>query len=451
MEITFITPKVYQAQFLEAELPVYSLGIPYLSAALKLRGHNTSLINGEMLGTREFIEKLQSINSKVIGITSMLFNIRELFDLVNYLRERHPSKILIAGGRGVSSLPAEYVFKKCRIDCIFHGEAERSLCSFLDMIQARAKNYGSIPGLCYRGLGGRIIVNRTDLTGLANLDDLPFPDRDLHDEKRYLAAQKRLTCGSLGPPMIRIHTGRGCPFNCAFCDRGEYPLKIRLRSTASILSEIRHCIEKYDCRDFFFNDDLFVASQPRLEEFCRAVISSGLNITWKANARVNSLPDKAYPLLRKAGCAGLFFGVESGSDRMLAKINKGVSARDIRRSVALCAENNISPFGYFVVGIPGETVEDHKATLSLMLELPFSGVEVFICMPYPNTPLFNELAANCPNFSWDAYTTWHDNSYSESKARFLNYEFEADPLEVRNMLLRSFAARNGINPGDEPY
>jgi radical SAM superfamily enzyme YgiQ (UPF0313 family) len=436
MDITFIIPKIYQAKYLESQISIPNLGIPYLSAAIKKNGHKAKLINGEMLSTKVFINRIKSIDTRVIGISSMLFNINELFDLVNFLREYYPSKIIIAGGCGPSSLPPDYIFRKCLLDLLFLGEAEGSLCAFMDMLESGSVDLERIPGLCYRKTGKTIKVNNFDMSIGNDLDKMPFPDRDLMGEKQYLKCQEKHIETNLGPPMIRIQTSRGCPFNCSFCDKGISGQKVRLRSADNLIEEIVFSKNKYKCDSFFFNDDLFVASQQRLEEFCIKLAEKNIKISWKAHARVNSLPDKTYPLIKKAGCTNLFFGIESGSEKILKILNKKISPEEIRHGIKTCHANGIKPGGYFMVGVPGETMDDHKATISLIKELPFFAIDVAIFSPYPNSALFARLAKECSYFSWDAYTTWKDDIFSESKEKFLNYSFEISPRLIRNKMLK---------------
>ncbi len=440
MDITFIIPKIYQARYLESQISIPNLGIPYLSAAIKNNGHETKLINGEMLSTKAFINRIKSIDTRVIGISSMLFNINEFFDLVNFLRELYPSKIIIGGGCGPSSLPPEYIFRKCMLDVLFRGEAESSLCAFMDMLESCQVNLERVPGICYRKAGKGIKVNDFDLSLSGDLDKIPFPDRDLMGEKQYLKCQKKYTRTNLGPPMIRIQTSRGCPFACSFCDKDITGQKVRLRSADNIIEEILFCQKRYKCSSFFFNDDLFVSSKKRLEEFCRKITEKKIKISWKAHPRVNSLHEKTYELIQRAGCTNLFFGIESGSEKILKILNKRISPEEIRRGIEACHASGIKPGGYFMVGVPGETMEDHKATIALIKDLPFYAIDVAIFMPYPNSKLFASLAKKCICFSWDAYTTWKDDILSESKEKFLNYSFEISPRLIRRKMLQIASA-----------
>ncbi|MBI2519912.1 MAG: radical SAM protein [Bdellovibrio sp.] len=420
MEVTFIIPKVE-----DLTVAIFSFGIPYISSFVKQHGHSVKLINGQILSDKKYKTLINSITSPVIGISTYHYDIREFFELTHFLKKKYPQKIIVAGGRGPASFPLEYIFSHGCADYIVLNEGEIPFNQLLTQMQAGNFSPENVPNLAYLKKG-KITLSKQQDALMENLDNLPFPDRDLIDQNFYLKLQKKIT----GERLIRIVTSRGCPHVCLFCDKSGMGNKIRLRSADSVIAEIEFCMKKYKTNHFFFIDDLFVHSKSRLIEFCEKILQKKLKIRWEAHARVNSLEPDLYPLLKKSGLEQLFFGIESGSQTILDRIQKGISVPDIKKTLQLCRKHAIKSFGYFIVGVPGESKKDHEATLKLIEEGPIDGVEVFYLLPYMGSPIFNKLYDR-NSFSWEDYCEWTDVlDFKPSMKSFLKYHSDYDPSQA---------------------
>ncbi len=420
MEVTFIIPKVENLT-----VAIFSFGIPYISSFIKQHGHSVKLINGQILSDKKYNDLINNITSPVIGISTYHYDIREFFALTHFLKKTYPDKIIVAGGRGPASFPLEYIFSHGRADYIILNEGEIPFNEMLTHLEANNFSPEKIPNLAYLK-NGKVTFSKQQNILMEDLDELPFPDRDLIDQSYYLKLQKKIT----GERLIRIVTSRGCPHVCLFCDKSGVGSKIRLRSADNVIAEIEFTMKKYKTNHFFFIDDLFVHSKSRLTEFCEKIIQKNLKIRWQAHARINSLAPEIYPLLKKSGCEQLFFGIESGSQSVLDRIQKGISVCEIKNTLKLCRQHKIKSFGYFIVGVPGESKKDHEATLKLIKDGPIDGVEVFYLLPYKGSPIFSNLY-DPKNFSWEDYCEWTDVlEFKPSMSAFLKYHSDYDPSKA---------------------
>ncbi|HAZ11198.1 MAG: hypothetical protein A2X86_08500 [Bdellovibrionales bacterium GWA2_49_15] len=420
MEVTFIIPKVEGLT-----VAIFSFGIPYISSFIKQHGHTVKLINGQILSDKKYDQLINNITSPVIGISTYHYDIREFFALTHFLKKKYPDKIIVGGGRGPASFPLEYIFTHGRADYLILNEGEIPFNEFLNLLEANQFSPEKVPNLAYLK-NGKVTLSRPQNVLMEDLDKLPFPDRDLIDQRYYLKFQQKIT----GERLIRIVTSRGCPHVCFFCDKSGMGNKIRLRSADSVIAEIEFTMKKYKTNYFFFIDDLFVHSNSRLTEFCEKIRQKKLKIRWEAHARVNSLAPEMYPLLKESGCEQLFFGIESGSQTILDKIQKGISVAEIKSALKQCRKNGIKSFGYFIVGVPGETKKDHQATLKLIKDGPIDGVEVFYLLPYKGSPIFNKLYDK-NSFSWEDYCEWTDVlEFKPSMKTFLKYQSDDDPSQA---------------------
>jgi len=261
---------------------------------------------------------------------------------------------------------------------LIRGEGEFTLYELLQALQASTPDYNIIPGLSFRWKGE--IFNNKDRGAIKDLNLLPIPARDrLLDLESYSPDQLSMVMGS-----------RGCPFNCGFCgSQSMWGRNVRYRSIDSILGEIDELRTKYSVKNVILMDDSFTINRQRVKEFCYAMIDNHVNITWSCLSRVESISDELIISMKKAGCRRITIGIESGSQRVLNMINKGITLKLVRNAVSILRRNKMSWAGFFMFGFPTETEEEIFDTLKFMKELKPDWAYVSIFTPYPDTELFN--------------------------------------------------------------
>ncbi len=277
-----------------------------------------------------------------------------------------------------------------------------------------------VQGLCFASGDGVICAPARPL--IKDLDALPFPARHLFDLARYPLY------ASNGERMVTLLSSRGCPYNCSYCFKGIVGRTYRQRSPDNVLTEIRDLIKTYGYRYFYFIDDLFTLDRRRLKTISEQIISEGLDIRWQCLARVDLISFESLKLMRKAGCREIHYGIESGNPEILASLDKGITMDQVRRAVTWTAEADILAKGYFMLGLPGDTEETMRQTISFANELPLDEAMFSLTTPFPGTRLWDELVARRPEiqFDQDFSQAYYYARYEGAVKPFLNVSEVSD-------------------------
>jgi anaerobic magnesium-protoporphyrin IX monomethyl ester cyclase len=193
--------------------------------------------------------------------------------------------------------------------------------------------------------------------------------------------------------LMNLVFSRGCPYHCTFCDVAPlWGREHHRRSPENVIEEITFLTKRFGKRNFEFTDETFVLKRAAVFDFCRALRSKGLDVNWSCTGRVNLIDEELLKEMGAAGCRGLFFGIESGSDRVLSRIRKDCSAKDAVAALRLTGRF-MRPVASFIWGFPFETVEDVAQTLLLMVYLSQVGVDTRLnrLAPFALAPLFKEF------------------------------------------------------------
>ncbi|MBI4798224.1 MAG: radical SAM protein [Desulfarculus sp.] len=289
-------------------------------------------------------------------------------------KEVLPGCRTILGGPHVTVLP-DQVMARPEVDFIIRGEGEFALTRLCQSLRAGDEDYKSIPGLGWRE-GGQARINH-DYKFIEDLDALPLVNREL------------LLDGQRFPAWVKggyLLGSRGCPYRCTFCASAAiWHHRARYRSVDSLMAELKELMARYQLKSFSFWDDTFTNSQKFLQAFCQRLIAERLEITWSCSTRANLINEENLRLLKDSGCTQIAIGVESGSDRVLKAMKKGVTTEVIRRAGRLIKKAEIEFQALFVMGLPYETAEDLRLTINIIKDLQPDSVNVSTFVPYPGT------------------------------------------------------------------
>ena len=239
-----------------------------------------------------------------------------------------------------------------------------------------------IKGLVWRD-GNEIVVN-PDRPFIRNLDDLPLPRHDLLPLKAYRAPLVR-------SPYAFVVTSRGCPGGCRFCIKHvSYGHSVRFRSPENILTEMELLVS-LGVRSIHMYADLFTVSREQVVGLCELILERGLRLRWTCNSRVDFVDPEMLRLMKQAGCWMISWGIESGSEEVLRRTRKGIVLEQVERALRWSREAGIRNWGYFIIGLPGETEETIQETIRFSKQLPLDLVLFHIAAPYPGSPLFFEV------------------------------------------------------------
>jgi len=377
MRVALVKPPATYADWYKR--PV--LGLSYIAAVAELAGHDCRIFDAyfRSWSEAELLDRVLEYQPDVVGFTAMTHEVKAAGRIAARLRERSRTATVV-GGCHVTALPERTLTEFPAFDYGVCGEGERTFIELLEHVRdgARVEPAG-IRGLVFRGADGvRVNEPRPFLTP-AELDALPLPvfHHYYGDDSRALAGR--------GAEYV-IFSGRGCPFGCAFCVRvlGQ---KVRRRSAESVCREMEAAVARYSAHTFDFEDDVMLVDNPATRELLQMMIDSGLaeRVRWSGMIHAAFVKPDLVALAKKAGCYRIWMGVESGDDRILKVINKGITVEQVRQAVKAVKQARVGIGTFFILGHPGETEETARKTIDLMVELNADVAAVGLMVPYPGT------------------------------------------------------------------
>lgn len=293
----------------------------------------------------------------------------------------NPNIITIVIGAYFLTSNTEVLEKYPYIDLIIRGESEYTFKEITE-----EKPYENILGLTYRENG--IPKNNEPRPFIENLDELPFPARDLVDNNIFKRPDNNKV-------QAVIKVARGCPFHCFFCLATPVSgAKLRLRTPQNIVAEIKECIEKYNIKDFIFWSDIFNLKRDWVVDLCNEIIASGLKITWSSNTRADTADLELAQLMYKAGCKLVSIGIESGSQEILDKMGKKITLNQAKETVKIFKKAGMKIYNYFVIGLPWEEEKHIEETIKFAVELDSDFVSFYTATVLPGSRFYDYVLEN---------------------------------------------------------
>ena len=334
---------------------------------------------------KKLSDSVRKYHPKAVGI-AYLTPLRCTFEKVaSLIKKVAPDIKVIAGGPHPTFCPEE-VMRNPNVDFVIKGEGEIPLLSLVKEIKKDSPKWDGVPGIYYRDSDGRV-RNNPGVSLIGSLDTLSFPARDLV-----------LNCDFT---VYRGHcalTARGCPYTCSFCaDKSMWGGKVRRRSVENVVEELHAMRETYKVDLVDFQDGTFTYDRRYVEAFCRAVTKDKLDMKWRCTARYDNMDRDMLAMMKDANCAGLLFGLESGSDRVLKAIDKRTDVKQIIRVNDMVYESGIPSVTSVLLGLPDEGKEDIEETLKIMRLIRTDMFDVNSYVPLPGSRISS--GANDEEFS----------------------------------------------------
>ena len=359
------------------------IGLLYLASFLERHGHEADVLDLEMLPQtqEELLGNIASAKPDLIGITATTPIVDRVQEYAGFLKERLRLPIVV-GGPHITALRERAL--AADFDFGVAGEGEQTLLELMDAMTA-AKEFTRIAGLIYRD-GSRIIANPPRPL-LDELDRLPFPARHKLDMRQYAFEVP----GRGVIPVATMELTRGCPFQCVFCSEWlSTGKKLRKRSVANVLEEIRQVRNDFGIDHFFMLDSTLTVDRKLIEDFCRILIDQKCGITFEGQTRPDLIDEPLLLLMQEAGLNRLNFGLESSNLRVLTLIKKQVRPEAAREAFRLCKKLGISTLCGTMMGNPGDTRETILETARFVRSIPeIRYSPMAIAMPYPGTELLS--------------------------------------------------------------
>jgi len=383
------------------------LSLLYIATYLNQHGHQAEVLDCEAEGValEELEVKIRNEGYDVVGVAMLTAMYSQSVAVCTLVKKIDPAIHVVVGGSHANLRPKPTAEKEDTIDVVTVGEAELTFMELIDAFQGK-KDLKDIQGIAFKDKTTGDVIQTPERPKVADLDFFPIPDRGLLNMKLYrpsVSYYRRL-------PAYTMITTRGCPYRCTFCATAK--TGYRMHSIPRVVEEMRILVEDFGAKEVLIRDDTFTLNRKRTWDLCDAIIAAGLHtrVTWDCITRANLVDLELLQKMKEAGCWGMHFGVEGGTQQLIDNVKKDTTLEIIRTAFRLCREVGIETRGYFMVGMPGSTPEDDIATIEFAKDIDPDWAQFTIATPYPGTQLFEE-AAEWGKFhtdfdDWDKYLTW---------------------------------------------
>jgi radical SAM superfamily enzyme YgiQ (UPF0313 family) len=355
----------------EAALPVESA----------LYDTNRRIISGAFPLDQDFYaavaEDVLTSDPDIVGFMTECDSYHHVLQIATQLKTKRPATTIVLGGPHASAVARPTLQRIAAIDAIVVGEGERSFVDLLDALSSGDKR--PVPGTVRRI--GTQVIDGGPAAMVGALDELPIPAYEL-----YPADEGE---------VVFVEVGRGCPFQCTFCSTAPYwNRRHRVKSPARIVAEIELVQRLYGSQRVHFTHDLFTTDRRWVRAVCEALIDAHVPVRWTCSARTDTVDRELLALMAQAGCNAIYFGIESGSQRMLRAIHKDIPIEHSLNTLALCRDVGITPNAGFIVGLPGEdaaSLSDTFEAYDAALRLDTKPTHLFGYCPFADSSLYPQL------------------------------------------------------------
>ncbi len=387
----FDDPQIAESDAVRTIAEHAPLGILSLAAVLEQRGTVPEIIDlnrlyYDCLRSEEYKQKkidfctyaahyFESLSFDFWGFSTICSSYPLTLRIAREVKRLHPNANIALGGPQASVVDVETMKSFPFIDFVVRGEAENTFPMLLDVISGGGL-FSAIPGITYRHRCD--VLRNLNAPVIEDLDCLPFPAFHLYP---YMHACE----------IAPLELGRGCPFACTFCSTNDFfRRRFRLKSPAHIVGEMKQIKQTYGIKSFDMVHDMFTVDRKRVVAFCNAVLESGEEFCWGCSARTDCIDDELTALMARAGCKGIFFGIESGSARMQKIIDKGLDLDEAAGRVQCNDKHKIKTAVSLITGFPEETVDDLRDTVNFFMDsarYDYADPQLCLLAPLAETPI----------------------------------------------------------------
>lgn len=383
----------------EVDKILLPVGLGYVASAISMAGHEMQILDmdAHRLTFEEVEKKLSEMEFDVVGFGCIVTGYGIVKKLAAIVRMVKKDAIIVVGNSVASSIP-EILLNKTEVDVATIGESEVTIVELLECL-AQGGNLYDVEGIAFQENGK--ITRTPKRKPIQDIDTIPTPNWDLFDVETYLKKSKEFVPEPYALPVdeirsIAVNTARGCAFNCTFCFHVFKKDKYRVRSAESIVQEIAYFKEKFGVNYIGFWDELTFYSVKQTEQFMDAILAADLNVHWTGSCRGNLFTRKDLDVLKKmkkAGCIGLGYSLESANLGILKQMNKKMDPADFAEQKKALDAAGIVTWTSLVIGYPDETEKSIKETFDFCYDNDIYPSAGFL-LPQPGTAIYNEARAN---------------------------------------------------------
>ncbi|MFA5319827.1 MAG: radical SAM protein [Candidatus Omnitrophota bacterium] len=369
------------------------LSLAYVASIIRKAGHEAVIIDGNILSLSidEIVARLKDFSPDLLGFTLTTPTFHSLRGWIKRIREEINVPV-VAGGALLELFPRE-VMEYPEFDYAVIGSAQAPLPALLSALSG-GRDPRVIPGVCVRNSEG-LKVNLPVMDSGEDIRTLPYPARDLLPGGYYFSPFS----GRGG--FTAMLTSRGCAFSCSYCCLAK---NLRFREVDDIAEEIEECYRRYKIRNIDFYDSVFTFDKERVLRLCRAIRKLDLSLSWTARTHINLVDRDILGVMASAGCNMIMYGIESFQESSLRELNRPVlSIPQVKAAVSLTRRNNISVFGFFMLGIPGESERMMKENVRLSRRIGLDFAQFTKLTPIGGTKLYERYLENTGRDYWREY------------------------------------------------
>ncbi len=364
-----------------------SIGLLYLATALR-SVCEVEIIDAACSGSSKehILRHILQHSPDIVGISAVTPAITRAQELAASIKQAFPHVLVVLGGPHITTVPKETMERTPAVDVGVIGEGERTLQEIVRVFDGTMESLQGLPGTIVRFPSDQPLVINPPRELIGDIDELGLPAYDL------VAAQDAIMPALFKTrrlPAIHAITSRGCTHTCTFCNTNIFNKRVRFHSPEYVISLIELLIS-LGYREIAFEDDNFTAHKSRLAKVCNYIMDNRIDISWSVNARIDTVDEAMLALMKKAGCWYISYGIESGSQDTLDRINKKITLDEIRRKIAMTRRVGIEAKGFFIIGFPWEKEQTIQETVDFALSLNLSDLNIFPLTPFPGTAVYEQ-------------------------------------------------------------
>jgi anaerobic magnesium-protoporphyrin IX monomethyl ester cyclase len=366
--------------------PYVPLGILYICSHLRSKGFDVEVFDTTFSTPQDLIRHLQTENPSVLGVYANLMTRKKVIEFVRIAREAGWKTVV--GGPEPGAYVTEYL--EAGADVVVMGEGEITMEELLPVLRENGNTrLSEIKGIAFLDAGGRIIQT-APRPQIVDLDAQPWPARDAIDAMRYVRTWR----AAHGKGSLSIITARGCPYRCKWCSHQVFGMTHRRRKPRAVVDEVEWLLSTYQPDMRWIADDVFTIHHGWLREYATEMRRRNLRVPFECISRADRLNTEAADLLAELGCFRVWIGSESGSQKLLDAMDRGVTVDQVQKSVKLFKSRNIQTGMFLMWGYEGEELEDIEATIE---HVKRSDPDIFfttVAYPIKGTPYYKQVAGS---------------------------------------------------------
>jgi len=393
--------------------PYLPIGLAYLAAVLEKAGHEVKVIDCQALDIdhEKLRSELSSFKPNLVGVTSIAPLIRSALLSAKAAKDEFPDVPVVLGGPHATFMDEQIIEAEAAVDVVVRGEGEETLLELAENVSG-SKKLQDIDGITFRN--NNQVVRTLDRGFIQNLDKLPRPAYNHFQLEKYRLFGRR---------VLPVITSRGCPFQCSFCVATRmFGKQYRMRSAENVLDELEWLKNVHGAESFTFYDDTLTFDKQRLFRICDGIKNRKIDLPWDCQTRVDQVSEEVLAKMKEVGCQQVFFGVESGCQKVLDAVNKRTTIEQNLKAVRMAKEAGIFVTISLMIGYPGETRETLKQTMDFVKKSKPDDVYVCVATPFPGTELRSLVEKN----GWKISSNW--NFYNTITPVFENPELSPDEI-----------------------